>query len=216
MSADRFDRLIAEAAGLQLDESPPFAVRSPSDPDASPYASAVAAREVGVGGGGTRFPGTVLSSKSFSVLSVRGSDRSFYCMGVMSKTGELGFCIRKNCSTKSHKLKKFGLLDEYEAYVFIVRVPGYNVFAEPCVKESVVPTRILGEWRSMSATLPNWVKAFRSVAITEAAEVPLDDADFKETKFLDDVTTFRTPFKKRKRLFQETGAMTRGLTKGNQ
>jgi hypothetical protein len=119
-------------------------------------------------------------------------------MGVMSKTGQLGFCIKKNCNTKSHQGKKFGLAEDNESFVFIVRVPGSNVFVEPCVKESLVPEMMLKEWRATSTTLPNWVKAFRAVTITEDAEVSAATVGFKETKFLDDAESFRTPFKKRK------------------
>lgn len=98
-------------------------------------------------------------------------------MGVMSKTGQLGFCIRKNCSTKSHCMKKFGLLEENKAYVFIVRVPGANVFVEPSIKESLVPPHTLAEWKAASTTLPNWVKAFCSVAISVDAAAPSAEVD---------------------------------------
>ena len=121
------------------------------------------------------------------------------CMGLMSKTGELGFCIRKNCGTKSHQVKKFLLpVNASEACIFIVRVAGSNVFAEPFIKESLVPSAVLAEWRVTSTTLPNWVKAFRAVVITEDVEPLVVEGDFKETKFLDDAESFRTPFKKRK------------------
>lgn len=45
---------------------------------------------------------------SYSVVSVCGSDWSEDCMGVMSQTSQLGFCNRKNCRTKSYRMKKFG------------------------------------------------------------------------------------------------------------
>ena len=139
------------------------------------------------------------------------------CMGVMSKTGQLGFCIRKNCSTKSHQTNKFSFgSDDNEAVIFIVWVAGSNVFAEPCVKEGLVPSPTLAEWRSMSTTLPNWVKAFRSVAITVDADAPSGVSGFKETKFMADAKTFRTPFKKRKQQEQESmkdeGEVDKGLS----
>lgn len=100
--------------------------------------------------------------------------------------------------TKSHIGKKFDLPEVDEAFLFIVRVPGSNVFMEPYVKESIVPKAVLMEWKTTATTLPNWVKAFRSVVITDASEVTVTNTDFKETKFLADAESFRTPYKKKR------------------
>ena len=167
--SDHLACLLADAVSLSLEaETPPFAVSSPSESSASPFAARASARVVGVGVATQGVQGTVSSGKSYSVVSVCGSDRAVLCMGVMSRTGQLGFCIRKNCGIKSHQAKKFDLPGgESEALVFIVRVAGSSVFAEPFVKESLVPPSVLVEWVMTSATLQNWVKAFRSVVITE-------------------------------------------------
>jgi hypothetical protein len=193
MSDSLLDFILVEAAGLAVS---PTAGAASVDLAASPLSAATAARVVGDDISVSQ--GTVSPLKSYSVVSVRGSDRDSLCMGVMSKTGRLGFCIRKNCVTKSHITKKFALSDEDSSFVFIVRVPGSNVFAEPCVKEELVPRAVLQEWRSTSTTLPNWVKAFRAVAVTDEVKMEAHDGEFKETKFLEDAESFRTPFKKRK------------------
>ena len=186
--SDRLARLLADAASLSFEaETPPFAVSFPSASSASPFAARASARVVGVSRSTiSGNQGTVSSGKSYSVLSVCGSDRSAFCMGVMSRTGQLGFCIRKNCGIKSHQAKKFDLPggDDFEVWMFIVRVAGSNVFAEPLVKEALVPPTVLAEWRVTSSTLPNWVKAFRSVVITEEAEVSKVDGDFKGYEIL--------------------------------
>ena len=98
--SDRLARLLADAASLSVaDETPPFAVSSPSEALASPAAAAASARVVGVGGGGVSAgvsegkQGRVSSGKSYSVMSVRGDARTGLCMGVMSKTGQLGICV---------------------------------------------------------------------------------------------------------------------------
>jgi hypothetical protein len=60
--SDLFNRLLEEAAGLQLGNSPPFERRSPSGCGASLFASAAPAREVKVGVGASALPGTVPSN----------------------------------------------------------------------------------------------------------------------------------------------------------
>ena len=54
---------------------------------------------------------------------------------------------------------------ESEPCIFIVRVAGSNMFAEPYVKEALVPDAVMTEWRDTSTTLPNGVKAFRAVVM---------------------------------------------------
>ncbi|KAI2496958.1 hypothetical protein MHU86_17543 [Fragilaria crotonensis] len=201
MSDSLLDSILDEAAGFAVASSgvvPPLSSAVASG--ASPFSSTITSRVVGVEGGMSGLKGKVSSAKSYSVLSVRASDRRTMCMGVMSKVGSLSFCIRKNCGTKSHIANKFEMSDPEEPYLFIVRVPGSNVFSEPSVRESLVPRAVLDEWRGTATTLTNWVKAFRAVVITEEVVRPevYVASEFKETKFLDDAESFRTPFKKRK------------------
>lgn len=212
MSDSLLDSIMAEASGFVLVQPSP-----PSSGSASASASAVTSsatsRVLGVSKDLEGLKGTVSTAKTYSVVSVCASDSSVLCMGVMNNVGSLSFCIRKNCGTKSHTLNKYQLENSFDSFVFIARIPGASVFIEPCVKASEVPEAILAEWRAASTTLPNWVKAFRAVAVSyeeEKYSAPVS-GDFKETKFLADAESYRTPFKKQKGLedrdAQEVGAV---------
>jgi hypothetical protein len=138
--------------------------------------------------------GTTTSSKCYSVVTIRGSDSSL-CFGVVG-VGGVSFCIRKDCRIKVHEDAKFWLAGRVESVIFISRLPDAVVYTDPFVKEEVVTLETQLDWKNKSMTLPNWVRAFRAVTISENEKATVNDVEDK-TKFLRDAERFRTPAKKR-------------------
>jgi hypothetical protein len=190
--SDSLDDILAEASSLSL------------TPDAgelraaaSPFAFAPA-RVMGVREEASNDEGTI-SSKRYSVVSVRGSDLSL-CFGVVG-VGGVSFCIRKKCRVKAHEDSKVWLCGRDEAVMFISRVQDAVVYSDPYVEESLVAKETQDDWKGRTMTLPGWVKAFRAVTISENEDdrkVTVDDVKVK-TKFLSDAEKFRTPAKKKSR-----------------
>jgi hypothetical protein len=187
--SDSLDDILAEASSLSL---------TPDAGDlrdaASPFAFAPA-RVMGVREPvSPRNEGTS-SSKRYTVVSVRGSDLSL-CFGVVG-VGGVSFCIRKHCRVKAHEDSKFWLHGRNETVIFFSRVQDAVVFADPYVGEISVAKETQEDWKSRTMTLPEWVRAFRAVTITESdREATVDDDVKAKTKFLSDAAKFRTPAKK--------------------
>jgi hypothetical protein len=134
------DALLQDAASLSL--APPGASVSFASPVA---ASAAATGMEGVtdSGGGTNegdTEGTGDSKRCYPVAFVLGDDSSV-CFGVVKGDS---FCIRKNCSFRSHATNKVGPIGD--RMFFISRVKGATVYAQPSVHQSMVPFETQEEW----------------------------------------------------------------------
>jgi hypothetical protein len=112
----------------------------------------------------------LLSSKSYSVISVSSSDTSV-CFGSVG-AGNASFCVRQNCSIKAHSDSK---VDLWEAglgdnRIFIVRSPGSTVFAEPSVSMRQVPTEVWKNWQFQQLNLEEWNREFCAIDIANDFE----------------------------------------------
>lgn len=171
-------------------------------PVASPLLGGAPARVEGVVlGDDSLFEGTGSSKRCYSVVLVRGFDRSL-CFGVVG-VGTASFCIRKNCKIKSHVENKIGGYEREDSYFFISRVNEATVFSEPCVKEVNVPIETQAEWKEKLLTLPHWVRVFGAISLADDSAASSDDIK-AESKFLADADRFKTPSKKRKAGFART------------
>lgn len=187
------DDLLSAASSFSLVSEPgggAVSFASPSVPGGSP-----ASVEGVVRGADSPSEGTGALKRCFSVVLVRGFDRSL-CFGAVG-SGNASFCIRKDCKIKSHAENKAEGIDNLDSFYFIARVPGATVFSEPNVKEAQVPKETRDEWKDKAWTLPKWVRAFRAITIADDVEASNEDIK-KESKLLSDADRFKTPSKKRK------------------
>lgn len=187
--SDSLDDILAEASSLSLIAPDAGELRDAASPFAFAPARVLGGRE-------TAEPSDLgtTSSKCYSVVTIRGSDPSL-CFGVVG-VGGVSFCIRKNCRIKVHEDTKIWLSGLDESVIFISRVPDAVVYTDPFVKIEAVTVETQEDWKNKTMTLPNWVRAFRAVTISENDKVSVNDVKVK-TKFLNDAEKFRTPAKKR-------------------
>jgi hypothetical protein len=194
MSSD-LDSLFAQASSLSVASG-----RSAS-PSSARVGGVTADASIGsgvAGAGGGRFgrtrSGGLLSSKSFSVVSVSGSDPSV-CFGAVG-VGNASFCVRTNCSVKTHMDSKVEVWDSLEERrIFIVRTPGSTVFAEPSVSAARVPSEVWANWQLQTLTLAEWTREFCAVEIANNASASLAEIK-EESSFLTKAKDFRTPSKR--------------------
>ena len=190
------DSLLSQASSSWSVLSPGVA-RVPSTSSAASPASPVAAR--GRGGlddvpSGGRFSRGGLSLKSYSVISVCGSDHAV-CFGSVG-VGNASFCVRRHCAIKSHvdtKVDAWGTPERTR--VFIVRSPGSTVFAEPSIGLEQVPKAVWTSWQSQQLTLTEWKREFCAVEIANDAFASIDEIK-EEASFLIKAKDFRTPSKR--------------------
>jgi hypothetical protein len=138
--------------------------------------------------------GGILSSKSFAVISVSGSDPSV-CFGSVG-VGSASFCVRQNCSIKAHVDSKVEVWDASdESRISIVRSPGSTVFAEPSVSTSRIPSDVWASWERQQLTLSDWSREFCAVEIANDAMASVAEIK-EESSFLEKAKDFRTPSKR--------------------
>jgi hypothetical protein len=139
------------------------AERSPSTPSPS-----VAARMMGVSEMSSGGQGTPSRGKSYSVVSVAGSDRSV-CFGIVGNGGS--FCIRKNCVIRSHADAKIWFQGNVETCFFIRRGGEGNsiLYSQPSIDERRVPVEVRKSWKDQEMTLVEWKLAFRAVENSDDA-----------------------------------------------
>ena len=191
------DRLLARAsslsvaAGSPLRTSPPLSSASPSSARVGGFGIT---QRPGQGGEGGRFGRQLLSLKSYSVVSIRGSDESV-CFGSVG-TGNVAFCIRPDCKIKAHVDTKVNIcaVDE-DSRIFIVRSPGSTAFMEPSVSGARVPAAVKESWRSQQFTLAEWNREFCAVEIADDVTASLEEIK-AESSFLMKAKEFRTPSKR--------------------
>ena len=181
------DDLLQDAAALSL--------IAPAVSFASPVAAgSPVARMEGVSQGGGDEEGMGTGKRGYPVVLIDESDRSL-CFGFVGR-GVGSFCIRKDCTTQSHTLRKVVGRTDGSSF-FIARLGNTTIFSEPSVREAQVPKETQDEWEGKMWSLPQWVRAFRAVDIADDVTASNDDIKM-ETKLLADAEMFRTPSKKRK------------------
>ena len=186
------DDLLQDAAALSLSATSGSSVSFASPVAATTSPASMEGVKVSEGGHGDT-EGTGDSKRVYSVVLVPAGDRSV-CFGFIG-VGNASFCIRRDCKIKSHMGNKSVPLES--SMFFISRVNGSTVFSQPSVAESKVPMGTQLEWEGKLWPLPNWVKAFRAVTITDDETATNDDIK-TEFKLLGEAEAFRTPSKKRK------------------
>ena len=147
-------------------------------------------------GGGRGSEGTV-PVKMFSVLDIDCSDRT-YCFGVISNAS--AFCIKRNCTVKSHAGVKMSFAGSDLSFMFIRRnIPG-SVFSEPKLLTSKVPDDVMVEWESKTFSAYDWSMEFQAI---DGSSEPLTSAEEiqNETDFLAESSLMRTPAKTKKDSF---------------
>jgi hypothetical protein len=170
---------------------------------ASPTASSPSAVNPRTGGVVGLFsgPGTI-PSKLFSVVKISfRPDAPRVCFGKIGAGS--AFCIRRDCSVKSHAESKIPLVGTDMEYVFICQLVGSSAFVEPVVSEGQIPPVVWSEWENKTLPLNEWRREFQAVQATDDKFASSEDVK-KEAKFLGTADTFRTPGK-RKRDLDERG-----------
>ena len=148
-----------------------------------------------VGGGLGLSEGTV--PNSFAVIDVDCSD-STYCFGVI-KNGS-AFCIKKNCSVKSHATAKMSFAGDDDSFVFIRRnIPG-SAFSQPKLSSSKISEEVMSEWESKKLVLADWITEFQAVDGTKEQLTSVEEIQ-DEADFLVESNLLRTPAKRKKDSF---------------
>jgi hypothetical protein len=176
------DALVAASASLLL-HSPP--ARPPPPPGA-----------VGIGGLGTVVvPQGTSSAKLYEVSEDIDCSDDTLCFGLIGAGS--AFCVRKNCSVRSHAHSKFSLAGTAGTYVFIRRnVPG-TVFACPSLSLDRIPQATRDDWAKKSLPLSDWTLKFQAVDNTNDA-FATEDTIREETLFLSKAELLKTPAKRKR------------------
>ena len=135
--------------------------------------------------------------KAFSVICIDCSDVT-YCFGVI-KNGS-AFCIKKNCSIKSHATAKMTFAGDDDSFVFIRRnIPG-SVFSQPKLSSSKKTEEVMSNWESQNMILADWITEFQAVDGINVHLTSVEDIQI-ESEFLVESSLLRTPAKRKKDSF---------------
>ena len=139
--------------------------------------------------------GTTVGGKSFSVVSVTGSDRYVVCFGIVGKS-EGSFCIKQNCGVASQSDTKISFQGREETCYFICRGGEGSsiIYSQPSIDERQVPAAIKEGWTSQQKTLAEWRTAFNAVKYAGDEGATIEEIK-KEVSFLNDASNYRSPSK---------------------
>ena len=180
--------LLDSADALALEASPPPTV-----------ASILPAGAVAPGLGGLfpelRGEGTVdVSTKLFVVVVIDCLDKTV-CFGSIGAGGS--FCVKRNCTTKSHSSSKVRFLGWNRTMVFIQRINPTMAFLEPNLDLGNVSDNVVEGWRNQRLSLAAWILEFQAADSVDDDQVTSEDIE-EETRFLMKADKLKTPSKKRR------------------
>ena len=149
-------------------------------------------REQSRGGGFSLSSGTV--SRLFSVVKIDCND-SCVCFGRIGVGS--AFCIRSECSVKSHVDSKMPFRGGDEVIVVIEQTAGSTAFVEPMVKVSQISPDVWSSWVTRTLPLKGWCREFQAVAASDNKMATTEDIK-EDSKFFDNAETFKTPAKRKR------------------
>ena len=158
----------------------------------APSPSLVNPRTRGVGFSST---GTMTAAKLFSVVKVSCSDHRV-CFGKIGAGS--AFCIRTECSVKSHAESKVSFDRDNHDFVFICQTVGSSAYVEPVVSELQIPEEVWKEWETKSLPLNEWRREFQAVLSTDNKFATFEDIKLEANFFSTAERTFQTPGKRKR------------------
>ena len=185
MSSDSvLDSIVSAAEAMTVSVTTP-----PRSGAGSAFGTRLSARQGGFSPEGTT------SLKLYSVIDINCSDETL-CFGVIKKVAS-AFCIRRNCTTRSHLDEKMSWAGTDGSFVFIRRQITNTVFSEPRLPTSKVPVEVMNDWTSKNRTLEEWTTEFEAIGGTNEILSTAVDVEI-ESSFLNKAELFRSPAKRKR------------------